>query len=267
VASTHDCLLFFTNLGRVYWLKVYEIPAAGPLARGKAIVNMLTLQEGERVATILPVKDFGTNLYVVMATRKGVVKKTELMAFGNPRSGGIIAIRIDEGDELISVRLTDASQQLLLTTQAGKSTRTREEEIRPMGRVARGVKGMDVDGSFLVGMEVVGEDATILTVTENGFGKRTKTSEYPLRRRGGKGVLTIRTTKRNGPVVGFRQVADGDDIMIITDRGRLIRMNVGEISVIGRITQGVRLIDVESGERVVDIATLAEEESQEELET
>jgi DNA gyrase subunit A len=267
VASTHDSLLFFTNLGRVYWLKVYEIPAAGPLARGKAIVNMLSLQEGERVATTLPVKDFGTNLYVVMATRKGVVKKTELMAFGNPRSGGIIAIRIDEGDELISVRLTDGSQQLLLTTQAGKASRIKEEQIRPMGRVARGVKGMDVDGSSLVGMEVVSEDATILTVTENGFGKRTKTGEYPLRRRGGKGVLTMRTTKRNGPVVGFRQVVDGDDIMIITDRGRLIRMNVGEISVIGRITQGVRLIDVESGERVVDIATLAEEESQEELAT
>ena len=264
VASTHDSLLFFTNLGRVYWLKVYEIPAAGPLARGKAIVNMLPLQEGERVATILPVKDFATNLYVVMATRKGVLKKTELIAFGNPRSGGIIAIRIDEGDELISVRLTDGSQQLLLTTQAGKASRIEEEEIRPMGRVARGVKGMDADGSSLVGMEVVGEDATILTVTENGFGKRTKTSEYPLRRRGGKGVLTIRTTQRNGPVVGFRQVADGDDIMIITDRGRLIRMNVGEISVIGRITQGVRLIEVESGERVVDLATLAEEESQEE---
>ncbi|HYA02167.1 MAG TPA: DNA gyrase C-terminal beta-propeller domain-containing protein, partial [Syntrophobacteria bacterium] len=169
-----------------------------------------------------------------------------------------------EGDELISVRLTDGSQQLLLTTQAGKASRIKEEEIRSMGRVARGVKGMDVNGSALVGMEVVGEDATILTVTENGFGKRTETREYPLRRRGGKGVLTIRTTQRNGPVVGFRQVADGDDIIIITDRGRLIRMNVGEISVIGRITQGVRLIEVESGERVVDLATLAEEESQEE---
>jgi DNA gyrase subunit A len=266
VASTHDSLLFFTSLGRVYWLKVYEIPAAGPLARGKAIVNMLPLQEGERVATILPVKDFGAKLYVVMATRKGVVKKTELMAFGNPRTGGIIALRVDDGDELISVRLTDGSRQLLLTTQAGKATRVREEEIRPMGRVARGVKGMDVDGSSLVGMEVVSEEATILTATEHGFGKRTRTSEYPLRRRGGKGVLTMRTTRRNGPVVGFRQVADGDDIILITDRGRLIRMNVSEISVIGRITQGVRLIDMEPGERVVDMATLAEEEGPEESE-
>ncbi|HVO83827.1 MAG TPA: DNA gyrase subunit A [Syntrophobacteria bacterium] len=264
VASTHDSLLFFTSLGRVYWLKVYEIPAAGPLARGKAIVNMLPLQEGERVATILPVKDFGAKLYVVMATRKGVVKKTELMAFGNPRTGGIIALRVDDGDELISARLTDGSRQLLLTTQAGKATRVREEQIRPMGRVARGVKGMDVDGSSLVGMEVVSEEATILTVTEHGFGKRTRTSEYPLRRRGGKGVLTIRTTQRNGPVVGFRQVTDGDDIILITDRGRLIRMNVSEISVIGRITQGVRLIDMEPGERVVDMATLAEEEGPEE---
>jgi DNA gyrase subunit A len=263
VASTHDYLLFFTNLGRIHWLKVYELPEASPLARGKAIVNQLQLQEAERVATILPVREFETNMYVVMATRKGVVKKTDLMAFGKPRAGGIIAVKIDEGDELMNARLTDGSQQLFFTTQAGKSLRIREEEIRPMGRAARGVKGMDVDGSSLVGMEVVSEDATILTVSENGYGKRTETKEYPLRRRGGKGVLSMRTTKRNGPVVGFRQVADSDEIMLITDRGRIIRMQVEEISVIGRITQGVRLIDIEPGERVVDLASLAETEEEE----
>jgi DNA gyrase subunit A len=264
VASTHDYLLFFTNLGRIHWLKVYQLPEASPLARGKAVVNLLQLQEAERVATILPVRDFEANLYVVMATRKGVVKKTDLMAYGKPRAGGIIALKIDEDDELITARLTDGGQQLFFTTEAGKSLRTREEEIRPMGRVARGVKGMDVDGSSLVGMEVVSEEATILIVSENGFGKRTKTDEYPLRRRGGKGVLTMRTTQRNGLVVGFRQVAENEEVMLITDRGQIIRMKVDEISVIGRITQGVRLIDIEAGERVVDMAILAQDEPEDE---
>ena len=264
VASTHDYLLFFTNLGLIHWLKVYQLPEASPLARGKAIVNLLQLQESEKVATILPVREFETNMYVVMATRKGVVKKTDLMAYGKPRAGGIIALKIDEDDELICARLTDGRQQLFFSTRAGKSLRVREDEIRPMGRVARGVKGMAVDGSSLVGMEVISEEATILTVSENGFGKRTETKEFPLRRRGGKGVLSMRTTERNGPVVGFRQVGENDEIMLITDRGRIIRMMVSEISVIGRITQGVRLIDIEPDERVVDLASLAETEEEEE---
>jgi len=264
VASTHDSLLFFTNLGLIHWLKVYQLPEASPLARGKAIVNLLQLQESERVATILPVREFEIDMYVVMATRKGVVKKTDLMAYGKPRAGGIIALKIDEDDELICARITDGRQQLFFTTRAGKSLRVREDEIRPMGRVARGVKGMAVDGNSLVGMEVISEEATILTVSENGFGKRTATREYPLRRRGGKGVLSMRTTERNGPVVGFRQVDENDEIMLITDRGRIIRMMVNEISVIGRITQGVRLIDIEPGERVVDLASLAETDEEEE---
>jgi DNA gyrase subunit A len=263
VASTHDYLLFFTSLGLIHWLKVYQLPEASPLARGKAIVNLLQLQESERVATILPVREFETNMYVVMATRKGVVKKTDLMAYGKPRAGGIIALKIDEDDELICARITDGRQQLFFSTRAGKSLRVREDEIRPMGRVARGVKGMAVDGSSLVGMEVISEEATILTVSENGFGKRTETREFPLRRRGGKGVLSMRTTERNGPVVGFRQVGENDEIMLITDRGRIIRMMVNEISVIGRITQGVRLIDIEPDERVVDLASLAETEEEE----
>ncbi|MGD8372195.1 MAG: DNA gyrase subunit A [Syntrophobacterales bacterium] len=264
VASTHDYLLFFTNLGRIHWLKVYELPEASPLARGKAIVNLLQLQEGERVATILPVREFEANMYVVMATRKGVVKKTDLMAFGKPRAGGIIALKIDEDDELINARITDGNQQLFFTTRAGKALRTKEAEIRPMGRVARGVKGITVNGSSVVGMEVISEEATILTVSENGYGKRTKTKEYPLRHRGGKGVLSMRTTERNGPVVGFRQVSDNDEIMLITDGGRIIRMKVSEISVIGRVTQGVRLIDIQEDERVVDMTIVAESEEEEE---
>ena len=264
VASTHDNLLFFTNLGLIHLLKVYQLPEASPLARGKAIVNLLQLQESERVATILPVREFETDMYVVMATRKGVVKKTDLMAYGKPRAGGIIALKIDEDDELICARITDGRQQLFFTTRAGKSLRAREDEIRPMGRVARGVKGMAVNGSSLVGMEVISEEATILTVSENGFGKRTETKEYPLRRRGGKGVISMRTSERNGPVIGFRQVGENDEIMLITDRGRIIRMMVNEISVIGRITQGVRLIDIEPDERVVDLASLAETEEEEE---
>ncbi|MBW1981066.1 MAG: DNA gyrase subunit A [Deltaproteobacteria bacterium] len=260
VASTHDHLLFFTSLGRLHWLRVYQIPPASPLARGKAVVNLLQLRPDERVATILPVREFAASTYVVMATRRGVVKKTDLMAFRNPRVGGIIAVKISEDDELISARLTHGNEQLFLMTQAGKALRFPENEIRPMGRAARGVRGMDVNGSALVGMEVVNNEATILTVTENGFGKRTPTTAYPLRRRAGKGVLTIRTSKRNGMVVGFRQVNDLDEIMLITDRGRIIRMRVNEISVIGRITQGVRLIDIEAGEKVVDLTCLAEVE-------
>ena len=265
VASTHDYLLSFTNLGRVHWLKVYELPEVSPLARGKAIVNLLHLQEGERVATILPVREFEADTYVVMATRRGVVKKTDLTAFGKPRAGGIIALTIAEDDELINARLTDGNQQLFFTTRAGKSLRVRESEIRSMGRGARGVRGMAVDGSSLVGMEVLSEGATILTVSENGFGKRTKTDEYPLRHRAGKGVLSMRTTKRNGPVVGFMQVSDNDGVMLITDSGRIIRMKVSEISIIGRVTQGVRLIDIESNERVVDVARVAEDEPEDEV--
>jgi DNA gyrase subunit A len=256
--STHDHLLVFTNQGRVYWLRVYEIPEVGPAAMGKAIVNLLPFQDGERIATILPVRNFEEGLYVVMATKRGLVKKTPLMAYSNPRSIGIIGIIIEEGDEAIAARITDGTQQLFLMSKAGKSIRVDERDFRPMGRVSRGVRGMKVDEGELVGMDVIGEDQSILVVTEKGFGKRSLNTEYRVQNRGGKGVINVRITKRNGNVVGFRQVSDEDDILLITDSGRLIRMSVSEISTKGRATQGVKLMDLNKDERIVDLAVLVE---------
>ena len=263
-ASTHDYLLLFTNQGRVYWLKVHEIPDQGPASVGKALVNLIPLQDQERLATILPVKNFQSGQYVMMATKQGVVKKTSLMAFSNPRPSGIWAIVIDQGDELISARITDGEQQLFLMSRAGKSVRIHEQLIRSTGRVSRGVRGMDVDESELVGMDIIGEQQSILVVTERGFGKRTSNSQYRLQGRGGKGVINLRITERNGPVVGFRQVTDEDQVILITDKGRLIRTNVAEVSMKGRLTQGVKLMDLDEDEKVVDLTVVMESEDAEE---
>ncbi len=259
VASTHDTILFFTDRGRTYWLKVYEIPQSGPYTKGKAIVNLLDLQPGEKIATILPVKEFEEGKYVVVATRRGLVKKTSIMDYSNPRSRGIIGARIMPGDELISAVLTDGNRDLFLMSRKGKSIRFRESDVRPTGRNSMGVIGMDVDGSELVGMDIIEEDQYILVVTEKGFGKRTVASEYRVQRRGGKGLINIRITDRNGPVVGFRQVKDEDDVMLITDTGRIIRINVADVNPKGRVVQGVKLIDLGPDERVVDIASVREE--------
>ena len=260
VASSHDYLLFFTNKGRVYWKKVHEVPEAGRMSRGKAIVNLLELQKGERVATTLAVRSFEENKYVVMATKEGLVKKTELTAYANPRTGGIVAIKINEEDELIGVRVSTGSQDIFLTTRQGKSIRFHEDEIREMGRVAAGNIGIRMEsGDQVVGMDVLDEGATILTVTENGFGKRTRTGEYRVQGRGGKGILTIKTTQRNGLVVYACQVTDPDQLMIITEQGKIIRLKVADISVIGRNTQGVTLIDLAEGEKVVAVAKVIEE--------
>jgi DNA gyrase subunit A len=260
VASSHDYLLFFTNKGRVYWKKVHEVPEAGRMSRGKAIVNLLELQKGERVATTLAVRTFGENKYVVMATKEGLVKKTELPAYANPRTGGIVAIKINEEDELIGARVSTGSQDIFLTTRQGKSIRFHEDEIREMGRVAAGNIGIRMEsGDQVVGMDVLDEGATILTVTENGFGKRTRTGEYRVQGRGGKGILTIKTTQRNGLVVYACQVTDPDELMIITEQGKIIRLKVADISVIGRNTQGVKLIDLAEGEKVVAVAKVIED--------
>ena len=260
VASSHDYLLFFTNQGRVYWKKVHEVPEAGRMSRGKAIVNLLELQKGERVATTLAVRTFEEKKYVVMATKEGLVKKTELAAYSNPRTGGIVAIKINEEDELIGVRVSTGSQDIFLTTRQGKSIRFHEDEIREMGRVAAGNIGIRMEsGDEVVGMEVLDEGATILTVTEKGFGKRTRTGEYRVQGRGGRGILTIKTTERNGFVVYACQVTDPDQLMIITEQGKIIRLKVGDISVIGRNTQGVKLIDLAEGEKVVAVAKVIEE--------
>jgi len=259
-ASTHDYLLLFTNRGQVFWMKVYEIPEVGPSALGKAIVNLLPLQQGEKLQTILPVKQFVADRFVVMATRNGIVKKTDLAAYANPRSNGIRAIVLDDDDELISACITDGTKDLFLMSGAGKSIRVNETEFRPLGRVSRGVRGMNRDGSKLVGMDVIDDGKSILVVTENGFGKRTPSEEYRCQSRGGKGVLNIRVTERNGDVVGFRQVAEEEGILLITDRGRLIRTPVVDIRKIGRVTQGVKLMDLNEGEKIVDMTVLSESE-------
>lgn len=259
-ASSHDYLMFFTNKGRVYWKKVHEIPEAGRMSRGKAIVNLLDLKRDERVATTLSLRDFEEGKYVVMATRKGLVKKTELQSYSRPRPGGIVALKIRDQDELIGVRVTSGEHDIFLTTRQGKSIRFHEGDLRGMGRVATGNIGIRMEpGDEVVGMEALQEGATILTVTENGYGKRTRTEEYRSQSRGGKGILTIKATERNGPVVYSCQVTDQDQLMIITEHGKIIRLRVADISVIGRNTQGVRLIHLGDGEKVVGVAKLMED--------
>ncbi|OPX35034.1 MAG: DNA gyrase subunit A [Desulfobacteraceae bacterium 4484_190.2] len=261
VASSHDYFLFFTNKGRVHWRKVHEIPEGGRVTRGKAIVNLLQLKRGERVATILSVKSFEEGKYVVMASRKGLVKKTTLESYSHPRSIGIIALKIREEDELIAVRVSSGEQDIFLTTRQGKSIRFKEADLRDMGRVASGNIGIRMEpGDEVVGMEVLKEGATILTVTANGYGKRTRTEEYRGQSRGGKGILTIKASERNGPVVYSSQVSGQDELMIITGHGKIIRLRVGDISVIGRNTQGVKLINLGEDEKVVGVAKVMEDE-------
>jgi len=266
IASTHSYVLIFTNLGKVYWLKVHEIPQGGRASRGKAIVNLLQLSGDEKVTTVLPVMEFTEGKYIVTATRNGTVKKTDLMAYSNPRAGGIIALTIDEGDELIATRLTDGNMDILLASANGKAIRFPEKDARAMGRTSRGVRGMMLeDDDYLIGMEVVSDAtaATLLTATENGYGKRTDLGEYRQQSRGGKGIITIKTTERNGKVVDVNLVSDDNDLMFITDRGKVLRTGVGNISVIGRNTQGVRLMVMESEEKIVAVAKLAEKEEDE----
>ncbi len=262
-ASTRDYLLFFTDAGKVYWLKVHQVPEAGRVAKGKAIINLLQLAESESVTAILPVAEFREDRYVVMATQSGVVKKTELSAYANPRAGGIIALGLEEGDRLIAVHVTNGEEEVLLGTKKGLVIRFPEANVRPMGRTAYGVKGIELEsGDKLIAMEVVHrrEGATLLTVTEHGFGKRTDLVEYRSQGRGGKGIITIQTTPRNGDVVAVMQVDPEDDVMIITAGGQVIRLQVANLRVIGRNTQGVRLIDLESNDRVAAVAILREKD-------
>ena len=263
VASTHSYILFFSNKGRVYWLKVHELPQMGRAARGKAIVNLLQLEPGETIAAHLPVRAFAEGKYVIVATAQGTVKKTDLMAYSNPRKGGIIGLLLDEGDELISARLTDGEQHVFLATADGMSIRFKESDVRPMGRVARGVRGMTLEkGDKVVSMETASHPASLLTVCENGHGKRTPTDEYRIQSRGGKGIITIKTTERNGRVVDVKLVTDQDDLMLITSIGKIVRTPVRDISEIGRNTQGVRLVTLEPGEKVTSVARLAEKDEE-----
>lgn len=261
-ASTHDSLLFFTDAGKVYWLKVHEIPEASRAAKGKALVNLLALSSHEKVTATLPVKEFRQDRYIVMGTKKGIVKKTELSAFGNPRQGGIIALGLESGDKLIGVQLTDGQREILLGTRQGMTIRFKEDEVRPMGRTAYGVKGITLEeGNEVIGMETITPDSTtsILTVTEGGYGKRTPVGEYRVQGRGGKGIISVKTTERNGLAVGFLQVRDDDEIMLMAAQGNVLRCKVDDIREIGRNTQGVRILDLDGdGDRVVGVARLAE---------
>ena len=264
VASTHDYLLFFTNNGKVYWLKVYEVPEAGRQAKGKAIINLLQLSTDEKLTTVLPVSKFEEGRYVVMCTKMGVIKKTALSAFSNPRAGGIIAVSIDKGDSLVAAGLTDGKKEILIGTKKGLGIRFNEDDVRDMGRTARGVRGIDLQkGNEVVGMEIVKDNSTIMTIAENGFGKRTELDEYRLQSRGGKGIITIKTTERNGDVVGILQVSDDDEIMMITAHGKVIRLKLKSIRTIGRNTQGVRLFDLDKEDKIKDVALLAEKEEEE----
>ncbi|MFQ6077615.1 MAG: DNA gyrase subunit A [Thermodesulfobacteriota bacterium] len=260
IATTHSYILFFTNYGKVHWLKVHEIPQGARASRGKAIVNLLNLAREEKITAILPLRDFSSGKYIAFATKRGIVKKTNLSAFSKPRSGGILAILLDENDELISAKLTEGNQEFLLGTKSGAAIRISEKGIRPMGRITRGVRGIAVNGGEVVGMEIVEEGTTVLTVTENGFGKRTKTSAYRIQNRGGKGVITIKTTKRNGNVIAIKQVADDDELVLITTHGKIIRLRAADISVMGRNTQGVKLIGMAAGESVVGTAISSSKE-------
>lgn len=260
IGATHDYMLFFSNLGRLYWLKTYQLPEAGRAAKGKALVNLLALSEGERITTALPVRDFKEE-FLVMFTKNGTVKKTALQEYSNPRGKGIIAITLEEGDELIAVRKTDGKSHLIIGTMNGLSIRFNEEDVRDMGRTAKGVRGIKLmKGDRVVSAEVAEERKAILTVTEKGQGKRTKTEDYPVQKRGGKGVISIKITNKGGKAVGLMQVSDEDEVVIITSSGKLIRTLAGNISLHGRNTQGVKLMDVEGDDKIVSIGKVAEKD-------
>ena len=265
IASMHSYILFFTTIGKVYWIKVHELPQASRAARGKPIVNLLNLEAGERVSAFLTVREFQEGRHIVFATKNGLIKKTELMAYANPRSSGIRAIGLEQGDEVIGVRLTDGQQEIILSTADGQSIRFKEEQVRPTGRGTFGVVGMKLDqGDKVVSMEILTLGFDILTVSEGGYGKRTEMDEYRLQSRGGKGVITMKTTEKTGRVIGVQQVAEDDQLMLVTNIGKIIRLRIKDIRVIGRNTQGVRLIEIEDGERVVSLARLAEKEEEDE---
>ena len=263
VASTHDYIMIFSDRGRAYWLKVHEIPDVGPGGKGKSIANLVSMEEGEKIAALLAVKAFDESRFVVMGTRRGVVKKTAMSAFSNPRAGGIIAMGIEEGDAVIAVQVTDGAAEVFIGTRSGMAIRFPETDVRPMGRTAYGVRGISLrDEDYVVAMEVVRPGGTLLTVTEQGFGKRTEIDEYRVQARGGVGIINIATTDRNGQVVGVAYVQEGDELLLITQQGMILRMQTNDVRAIGRATQGVKLIDIEGDDKVVSIAKLAEKEDE-----
>ena len=264
IATTHEHILFFTNQGRVLWLKVYDIPQAGRQARGKAIINLLELQQAEKISAFIPVKEFKEGDFLVMATKRGVVKKTALEAYGHPRKGGIIGMTLEKDDELIGVEMTDGKREILLATKEGKAIRFPEAQVRDMGRSAKGVKGMTLGKKDeVIAMSVAEENATILTITSLGFGKRTQIKEYRTQSRGGKGIINIKVTAKNGETVAAKTVSDKDEIMIITGKGAIVRCPVKDIRSTGRAAQGVRIIKLGAKDKVSSVTSVIEEEGDE----
>jgi DNA gyrase subunit A len=254
VANTHDTLLCFSSRGQLYWLKVYKLPQAGRGSRGKPIVNLLPLEDGERITAVLPIREYEDGRYVFMATGNGTVKKTSLAAFSRPRTAGIIALGLDEGDKLVGVAITDGFRDAMLFTSGGKAIRFAEDDVRAMGRNAAGVRGIKMpDGEQVISLIIPDPDGLILTASENGFGKLTPVEEFPVHGRGGQGVIAMQTTERNGRLVAGTQVATTDELMLMSSSGTLVRTRAGEISVLGRNTQGVRLIRLDDGERLVGV--------------
>jgi DNA gyrase subunit A len=262
IANTHNYMLFFTDKGKCYWLKVYDIAQGGRATRGRAIVNLIGCEPGEQVKAFVSVKDFDNDHYIVMATKNGIVKKTVLSAYGNPRKGGIYAIEIREGDELIEARITNGEYDILLGTHEGKSIRFSEKNIRPSGRKTMGVIGIRLGSTKdrVIGMLVVRREGTILVATEKGMGKRTEVIQYRTQTRGGKGVMTMRCTDKTGKMVKIMEVVDSDDLIVITDSGVLMRQSVGAIRTIGRVTQGVRLVKLDEGASISSITRVISEE-------
>jgi DNA gyrase subunit A len=262
-ATAHSFILFFTNKGRVYWLKVHQIPEASRQAKGKAIVNLIQIGQGERVTAALPIREFTPGHFILMATKNGIIKKTELESYSHPRPSGIIAITLEEGDELISAEVTDGKRDVFLGTRDGLSIRFSEADVREIGRTGKGVIGIRLNtGNEVVGMEIVRDDSTILTVTGNGYGKRSTLEDYRSQGRGGKGIITIKTTEKNGRVIGMAQVSEDDELLLITTNGKILRIKAKGISVQGRNTQGVRLLDTEEGDKVAGLAKVVEREEE-----
>ncbi|RKY88365.1 DNA gyrase subunit A [candidate division KSB1 bacterium] len=262
IASTHHYILFFTDRGRCYWLKVYEIPQAGKLSRGRAIVNLIKISKGEKITAFVNVKEFDDKHYIIMATKKGIVKKTVLYAYGHPRKGGINAISIRDEDKLIGAKLTDGTQDIVLGTHNGKAIRFNESRVRAMGRTATGVKGINLaKDDYVVGMVVIKREASLLVVTDKGFGKRSSIHDYRITNRGGVGIITIKTTERVGKMITIMEVVDNDDLMIITEKGVVIRLRIADIRTTGRNTQGVRLIKIDEGDKIADVARIVKSEN------
>jgi DNA gyrase subunit A len=254
VANTHDTLLCFSNLGQLYWLKVYRLPQAGRGSRGKPMVNLLPLEESERITAVLPIREYEDDRFVFMATATGTVKKTPLAAFARPRTAGIIAVGLDEGDKLVGVAITDGTRDVMLCSSGGKAVRFPEDDVRAMGRTAAGVRGIRLpDDEEVISLIIPDADVLILTASENGYGKLTPVEEFPRHGRGGQGVIAMQTSERNGRLVAATQVATTDELMLMSSSGTLVRTRAGEISVLGRNTQGVRLIRLDDGERLIGV--------------